>query len=64
MAVKSEGEGGGDAMRAENAGNSTAKRLIITHMTLENFKSYAGIQEIGPFHKVWICYVLVCASRC
>ena len=27
-------------------------RLIITHMTLENFKSYAGIQQIGPFHKV------------
>jgi hypothetical protein len=29
-----------------------AKRLIITHMTLENFKSYAGVQHIGPFHKV------------
>ena len=27
-------------------------RLIITHMTLENFKSYAGVQQIGPFHKV------------
>ena len=27
------------------------KRLIITHMELENFKSYAGIQSIGPFHK-------------
>lgn len=26
-------------------------RLIITKMVLENFKSYAGIQEIGPFHK-------------
>lgn len=26
-------------------------RLMITRMILENFKSYAGIQEIGPFHK-------------
>jgi hypothetical protein len=27
-------------------------RLVITHMELENFKSYAGVQRIGPFHKV------------
>ncbi len=27
-------------------------RLLITKMVLENFKSYAGVQEIGPFHKV------------
>jgi structural maintenance of chromosome 4 len=26
-------------------------RLIISKMRLENFKSYGGIQEIGPFHK-------------
>lgn len=26
-------------------------RLMITCMILENFKSYAGTQEIGPFHK-------------
>lgn len=26
-------------------------RLMITKMVLENFKSYAGVQEIGPFHK-------------
>ena len=30
---------------------STA-RLIITKILNENFKSYAGIQELGPFHKV------------
>jgi structural maintenance of chromosome 4 len=29
----------------------TNTRLIITKMILENFKSYAGSQEIGPFHK-------------
>jgi len=28
------------------------KRLIIHKITLENFKSYAGVREIGPFHKV------------
>ncbi|KAL4452508.1 hypothetical protein ABPG75_008170 [Micractinium tetrahymenae] len=28
-----------------------ARRLIITSMTLENFKSYTGEQHIGPFHK-------------
>jgi len=26
-------------------------RLMITNMELENFKSYAGIKQIGPFHK-------------
>jgi len=26
-------------------------RLIITKMVLENFKSYAGVKTIGPFHK-------------
>ena len=29
----------------------SAKRLIITEMVLENFKSYAGVQRVGPFHK-------------
>ena len=33
------------------AANGKATRLMITTMVLENFKSYAGIQEIGPFHK-------------
>ncbi len=26
-------------------------RLIITHIENENFKSYAGLQTLGPFHK-------------
>jgi structural maintenance of chromosome 4 len=30
---------------------SSSTRLMITKMILENFKSYAGVQEIGPFHK-------------
>lgn len=27
-------------------------RLIITDIVNENFKSYAGVQSLGPFHKV------------
>merc|ERR1711997_1140728 len=26
-------------------------RLVITHIENENFKSYAGLQVLGPFHK-------------
>ncbi|KAK9387473.1 RecF/RecN/SMC [Lipomyces mesembrius] len=29
---------------------SPKRRLVITHLVLNNFKSYAGRQEIGPFH--------------
>ena len=33
--------------------NEPAKpRLIITKIVQRNFKSYAGVVEIGPFHKV------------
>lgn len=27
-------------------------RMVMTRMVLHNFKSYAGRQDIGPFHKV------------
>lgn len=29
-------------------------RLMITHIVNENFKSYAGTQTLGPFHKVFV----------
>lgn len=32
--------------------DGTGARLIITHIEVENFKSYYGRQAIGPFHKV------------
>lgn len=32
--------------------DSTGPRLIITQIVNENFKSYAGVQTLGPFHKV------------
>lgn len=28
-------------------------RLMISKIVNENFKSYAGVQTLGPFHKVW-----------
>merc|ERR1740131_99400 len=31
--------------------DATGPRLIITHIENENFKSYAGVQVLGPFHK-------------
>ncbi|KAI8647728.1 hypothetical protein BD408DRAFT_105 [Parasitella parasitica] len=41
---------------ADNADNTVAKkkqpRLVMKKMVLNNFKSYAGRQVIGPFHKV------------
>lgn len=33
-------------------GNHQRQRLVIKEMVLENFKSYAGAQRVGPFHKV------------
>ena len=30
----------------------SGSRTMITKMVLENFKSYAGKQEVGPFHHV------------
>ncbi len=27
-------------------------RLMISKIVCENFKSYAGVKELGPFHKV------------
>ena len=35
------------------AGEATVEpRLMITKIVCENFKSYAGVKELGPFHKV------------
>ncbi|CAM9703744.1 unnamed protein product [Chrysoparadoxa australica] len=32
-------------------GGPGGARLLITKLVMENFKSYGGIREIGPFHK-------------
>eukprot|EP01059_Diplonema_ambulator_P030711 TRINITY_DN5360_c0_g1_i1.p1 TRINITY_DN5360_c0_g1~~TRINITY_DN5360_c0_g1_i1.p1 ORF type:complete len:1304 (+),score=699.93 TRINITY_DN5360_c0_g1_i1:30-3914(+) len=35
----------------ETGERPSVRRLMIMNMQLENFKSYAGVQKIGPFHK-------------
>lgn len=39
--------------------DANGPRLIITRIVNENFKSYAGVQVLGPFHKVncFVCYL-------
>ncbi|NXF77085.1 SMC4 protein, partial [Sclerurus mexicanus] len=34
-----------------------APRLMITHIVNQNFKSYAGQQTLGPFHKRFSCII-------
>ena len=42
----------GDAPAAPAAPAAPGKpRLVIKELELENFKSYAGVQKVGPFHK-------------
>jgi structural maintenance of chromosome 4 len=36
---------------AANGGARDGRRVIIAKIVYENFKSYAGVQEVGPFHK-------------
>jgi hypothetical protein len=38
-------------------------RLVIQRLELENFKSYAGVQHIGPFHKVSAARLVVSRWR-
>lgn len=35
---------------------------MIREMVLENFKSYAGTQHVGPFHKVRCCVACWCVE--
>lgn len=39
-------------------GASKAPRLFIREMVMRNFKSYAGEQRVGPFHKVRVFEIL------
>jgi len=49
--------------------NEAIPRLMIKKIVMENFKSYGGIKEIGPFHKCFSSvigpngrYVLCCCE--
>ena len=48
-----EEEEGGKDISSEKKGT----RLVIDRMVLENFKSYAGVQEIGPFDRCFTAVV-------
>jgi structural maintenance of chromosome 4 len=41
-----------EADEAQTNEQAKTERLMIHKMVNENFKSYAGTQELGPFHKV------------
>ena len=41
------------ALDAHSAAEGPRNRIVITHLVLNNFKSYAGRQVIGPFHTVY-----------
>ncbi|KAJ6369962.1 hypothetical protein OIU76_028261 [Salix suchowensis] len=40
-----------NSVRTSADGSSKAPRLFIKEMIMRNFKSYAGEQRVGPFHK-------------
>lgn len=48
---ESYGEGSQSMSESTGEGN-TEPRLMISKIVCENFKSYAGVKELGPFHKV------------
>lgn len=38
-------------MASASSAGAVKPRLMILKMVLENFKSYGGVKDIGPFHK-------------
>lgn len=40
-----------DAKVTVESQSASKSRLMILKLTIENFKSYGGVKEIGPFHK-------------
>lgn len=43
-----ESVGGGEKV------TSSENRLMISKIVCKDFKSYAGVKELGPFHKVCV----------
>ena len=57
-------EGGGTGA-APAEGSPEKPRLMISKIVCTNFKSYAGVTELGPFHKVIItCHTSTCVYVC
>lgn len=51
---------GGSSPFSPASARKRKPRLFIKEMVLRNFKSYAGEQRIGPFHKVIFHFDLFC----
>lgn len=43
--------------QSSNGRKTVSDRLMVTNLVLENFKSYAGAQEIGPLHQCFTAVV-------
>ena len=41
-----------EKMELDSRQSTQIPRLMIPKIVIENFKSYAGVQVLGPFHKV------------
>ena len=56
MDVESQPADEGDVTMDEGPteGSPEKPRLMISKIVCTNFKSYAGVKELGPFHKVII----------
>lgn len=53
--VANPGDNQPQEQHGDSSGVEETPRLVIREMVLENFKSYAGAQKVGPFHKVRQC---------
>ena len=45
-------EDGASESEGQRAATDDPPRLMISRIVCTNFKSYAGVKELGPFHKV------------
>ena len=52
MGIESEDELMADGSGSAERRSGAVPRLFIKEMVMRNFKSYAGQQSVGPFHKV------------
>ncbi|GCA63880.1 hypothetical protein KIPB_012317 [Kipferlia bialata] len=49
--VATQAMGGSERAEAKGRKRHPAHPLVLDHLVLDNFKSYAGRHTVGPFHK-------------
>ena len=62
--MEAQPSGGGSTGAVPAEGSPEKPRLMISKIVCTNFKSYAGVRELGPFHKVIISCHSFCTSTC